>query len=131
VSVPKLRALADQVLFRQGNSSALVCDDLPDHVRFEPMRRERRLDGAEYRDVVGHDQAEPDPHVEDPVHLGFGNTPEILDEPEDRLWVGKGVEPESHRRLDTRQVEEAVAGDVDQRPNRHALLLRRSITGRT
>ena len=122
---PEFFALADEVLLRKENPSPIVRDDPPDPMRVEPMCRERLLDGAEYLEVVGHDQAEADPHVENSVHLGVRDTSEILDEPEDRLRVGKGVEPESNRRLDTRQVEETVAGDVDQRPNRHALRLKK------
>ena len=74
-----------------------------------------RIDKHEIGAGGGDHVAEADAHVEDLVHLAVGDAGEALDQREDRMRLDQPVDLEADGRVDPRQVEQAVAGDVDER----------------
>src|SRR5579883_1012019 len=83
-----------------------------------------RLDAVFPRDgyrtgclLAWHDNAEADSHVEDSEHLCVWDLPRGLDDPEDRRRLGEVINNEPNVGRDAEQVEQAVAGHVDERPD--------------
>ena len=90
-----------------------VGDGGADHLRRAAVSLEdgKRALGGGLLDHV----AEADPHVEHLEHLAIVDAGVALDEGEDGVRVNKPVELEADRGGDAAEVEQPVAGDVDQR----------------
>ena len=82
----ELLAFTDEALLREEDSLSFVGNYLTDYVRLEPARLEGLPHSTDERRFVLENQAEPNAHVEDTIHLSGRNASRFLNEVEDRLW---------------------------------------------
>ena len=103
-----------QPVAREVDAVAGIGDDLADDPRLAAVLLENRQYEARFCGI--DDDAEPDPHIVDLEHLGGTDRAVLLDELE-YLWNGgQLVEAEADPRMvDPAEVQQAVAGDVNQR----------------
>ena len=105
--------LADEIALWDAHLLLGIGDGVADPLRRAAVflqDRQDRIGGGRVDHV-----AEADPHVEDLVHLAVGDAGEALDEREDRMRLDQAVDLEADRGIDPREVQQAVAGDVDER----------------
>ena len=92
-----------------------------------PMTQARRpcrarIASAASTSLSRQDDAEPDPHIVDLEHLGATDAAAPFDQVEYRRRRRQVVENKSDLGIDPRQIQQTLAGDVDQRRDiRHAL----------
>ena len=107
---------ADEVRGRQPDAALRIRRHVADHLAAVAVLRGNG-EGA-----LGpgrrHHHRQAGAHVEGSVHLRGAGLGGVLDEGEDRLRRQRAIDDEAHRGGDARQVEQAVAGDVQQRLHR-------------
>ena len=103
---------ADQPALRYVDFLLRIRDGGSDSLRLAIVLLQNRHRAVRVRRV--DDVAEPDTHVEDFVHLGIVHAGVPLDERENRRRLDQAVDLETDRRIHPRQIEQAVAGDVDE-----------------
>src|SRR5262245_2077932 len=110
---PEPLVLAGELALWNTHDLVGIGDGMADALRnpsvlLQDRQRRIRVGGIDY-------VAEADAHVEDFVHLAVVDLCQLLDEPEDRLRLDQAVDLEADGGGDAREVQEAIAGDVDQR----------------
>src|SRR5262249_46777656 len=110
---PKALVLADEVAGGNANFLFGIGDGASDRLRVPTVPLENSERGIDR--IRRDDVAEADAHIENFEHLVIGHAAAALDQGEDRMRLDQPVDFKANGRVDADQIEQAVAGDVDQR----------------
>src|SRR5258708_877138 len=111
IFLPEFLVPADQAAPRDAHLSLRVRDGVPDRASIAAVLFKVR-DGCVYVAGIDH-AADAGSHVEDFEHLRVAHAAVLLDQPKNRLGLDRLVDLVADRRGSAREVEQAVARDVE------------------